>query len=175
MPRKGVYAEMAMAGYEVTGIRMIKNVFRQMYKHRTADGYMTLEAALVFPIVFCLIIMLIYLTFFLYDRCRMTQDCYTAAYHQSILRSRKSGSAEEIDTGNYWMLNQKSASVSGGSSVAGTAHGSMISAMSLRGAVNNKWILKVVRKARKTDPPASFRRYRRILDRVEKIRMQQDD
>ena len=49
-------------------------------------GYMTLEAAMVFPAAFALVIMLLYVTFFLYDKCRMTQDLYTAAYRQSIVR-----------------------------------------------------------------------------------------
>lgn len=131
---------------------------------------MTLEAALVFPMIFAVVIMLVYLTFFLYDRCRMTQDCYAAAYHQSIQRGKKSGTTEDIDTDKYWMLLQKSASVSGGSTAVGTAQGNMFPALSLRGAVRNQWILKVSRKARKTDPPASFRRYRRILDLAGKIK-----
>lgn len=141
----------------------IKNINQKKEKHKTTCGYMTLEAAMVFPMVFCLVIMLIYLSFFLYDRCRMTQDCYTAAYHQSILRSGRAAS-EKIDTGNYWMLSQKSASVSGGANAVGTAQGTMIPAISLKGAVNKQWTLKVIRKARKTDPPASFRKYRRILN-----------
>ena len=67
------------------------------------NGYMTLEMAMIFPAVFALVIMILYTAFFLYDKCRMTQDLYTAAYRQSILRG-KSASSMEPDTSGYFML-----------------------------------------------------------------------
>ncbi len=67
------------------------------------EGYMTLEAAMIFPAVFALVIMLLYATFFLYDKCRMTQDLYTAAYRQSIVRG-KSAPDIKIDTSDFFML-----------------------------------------------------------------------
>ena len=108
---------------------------------RPLGGYMTLEAAMVFPAVFALIIMLLYATFFLYDKCRMTQDLYTAAYRQSIARSANAGETK-IDTSGYFMLLSRSRE--------GTGEGSGV------------WEIKVAMEARKTDPPQSFRRYRRI-------------
>ena len=35
---------------------------------KTTGGYMTAEAAMIIPAVFALIIMLLYLTFYMYDR-----------------------------------------------------------------------------------------------------------
>ena len=67
-------------------------------KKKSLRGYLTLEAAMVFPIVFALVIMLLYLTFYLYDRCRMTQDLYTAAYRVSIQRGKGSRDNEGVDT-----------------------------------------------------------------------------
>ena len=109
------------------------------------EGYMTLEAAMVFPAVFALVIMLLYATFFLYDKCRMTQDLYTAA-----------------ETSGYFMLSSCSAETGGGSEITASAKGEMDPAL-LTGTGEGEpiWELKVTMRARKTDPPQSFRRFRR--------------
>ena len=126
------------------------------------NGYMTLEAAMVFPAAFALVIMLLYVTFFLYDKCRMTQDLYTAAYRQSIVRGN-SAPDTKIDTSGYFMLGNCSAQVGDGSEISASAGGDMAPAL-LTGAEEgqNIWELKVTMKARKTDPPCSFRRFRRV-------------
>jgi Flp pilus assembly protein TadG len=41
---------------------------------RELEGYMTLEAAMIFPALFALAIMIVYATLFRYDKSRMTQD-----------------------------------------------------------------------------------------------------
>lgn len=126
------------------------------------DGYMTLEAAMIFPAVFALVIMLLYVTFFLYDKCRMTQDLYTAAYRQSIVRG-KSAQDTRVDTSGFFMLNSCSAKTEGGSEITASARGDMAPAL-LTGTGDGgaAWELSVTMKARKTDPPQSFRRFRRI-------------
>ena len=129
---------------------------------RELEGYMTLEAAMIFPAVFALVIMVLYATFFLYDKCRMTQDLYTAAYRQSIARGDSTPDVK-IDTSNYFMLSSCSAETGGGSDITASVTGEMAPALLTgtgdEGAV---WELKVTMKARKTDPPRSFRRFRRI-------------
>ena len=126
-------------------------------------GYMTLEAAMVFPAAFALVIMLLYVTFFLYDKCRMTQDLYTAAYRQSIVRGEAAPDTS-IDTSGFFMLGNCSAQVGGGSEISASASGDMAPAL-LTGAEEGQsiWKLTVTRKARKTDPPRSFRRFRRVM------------
>ena len=125
------------------------------------EGYMTLEAAMIFPAVFALVIMLLYATFFLYDKCRMTQDLYTAAYRQSIVRG-KSAPDIKIDTSDFFMLSSCSAETGGGSEITASAKGEMAPAL-LTGTGEGEpiWELKVTMRARKTDPPQSFRRFRR--------------
>ena len=127
-------------------------------------GYMTAEAAMIVPAVFALIIMLLYLTFFMYDRCVMTQDLYTAAYRVSIQRGNASSQTGDLDTSGYFMLNGCSAGVSGGKEVRAFSEGSMAPAI-VTGVQEggDTWKLSVSMKARKTDPPFSFRRFRRIL------------
>ena len=126
-------------------------------------GYMTLEAAMVFPAAFALVIMLLYVTFFLYDKCRMTQDLYTAAYRQSIVRGEAAPDTS-IDTSGFFMLGNCSAQVGGGSEISASASGDMAPAL-LTGAEEGQsiWKLTVTMKARKTDPPRSFRRFRRVM------------
>lgn len=125
-------------------------------------GYMTLEAAMIFPAVFALIIMLLYATFFLYDKCRMTQDLYTAAYRMSILRGSKAAESKTESSG-YLMLSGCETQISGGSTVRASALGEMSPAL-LTGTDESgrKWEIKVTMEARKTDPPYAFRRFRRI-------------
>ena len=96
---------------------------------------MTLEAAMIFPAVFALVIMVLYAT---------TPDV-------------------KIDTSNFFMLSSCSAETGGGSDITASVTGEMAPALLTgtgdEGAV---WELKVTMKARKTDPPRSFRRFRRI-------------
>ena len=117
---------------------------------------------MVFPIVFALVIMLLYLTFYLYDRCRMTQDLYTAAYRVSIQRGKGTQENADVDTSGYFMLNSCGAEVRGGREAVATASGSMTPAL-MTGTDTGSWSLSVSMKARKTDPPFSFRRYRRVM------------
>ena len=134
----------------------------QEHRQKGLNGYMTLEGAMVFPAVFALVIMLLYATFFLYDKCRMTEDLYTAAYRQSIDRSGKAGGGK-IDISGYFMLNSCEAGVSSGSTVRASASGSMAPALLTgMGEDGRIWEIKVTTEARKTDPPHSFRRYRRL-------------
>lgn len=125
---------------------------------------MTAEAALIVPAVFALVIMLLYLTFYMYDRCVMTQDLYTAAYRSSIARGENAPVENKTDTSKYFMLNGCSAGVSGGKEITARAEGSMTPALAVGiGSDGGSWKLSVSMKARKTDPPKSFRRFRRIL------------
>ena len=139
----------------------MKDSIEEKERRGVLKGYLTLEAAMVFPMVFALVIMLLYATFFLYDKCRMTQDLYTAAYRQSIARNGKAGDPG-IDTSGYFMLNGCTAEVSGGREAVATASGVMAPAL-MTGTDAEGWNLSVSMKARKTDPPFSFRRYRRVM------------
>ena len=126
------------------------------------EGYMTAEAAMIFPAIFALLIMLLYTAFFLYDKCRMTQDLYTAAYRKSIIRNEKALDIK-VDTSGYFMLGSCKAEIRGGSVVKAGASGNMAPALLTgTGEGGRSWEIKVTMDARKTDPPYSFRRLRRI-------------
>ena len=118
---------------------------------------------MVFPAAFALVIMLLYVTFFLYDKCRMTQDLYTAAYRQSIVRGEAAPDTS-IDTSGFFMLGNCSAQVGGGSEISASASGDMAPALlTVAEEGQSIWKLTVTMKARKTDPPRSFRRFRRVM------------
>jgi hypothetical protein len=53
---------------------------------RTEDGYFTVEAALIMPIVLGVIFMTMYLWFYQYDRCRQDQDTGLLAMQAASLR-----------------------------------------------------------------------------------------
>ncbi len=51
---------------------------------RRFKGYMTLEAALIMPLVFCVIVLLLYFAYYLYGRCILSQDAYILAFRASV-------------------------------------------------------------------------------------------
>ena len=51
------------------------------------EGSYTIEAALLFPFIMTVIIMLIYISFFLHDRCVMNQSAYQAALRGSRVKT----------------------------------------------------------------------------------------
>jgi hypothetical protein len=50
------------------------------------SAYMTVEASLIMPMVLCICVILIYVSFFLYDRCCFSQDAYVLCFRESIRR-----------------------------------------------------------------------------------------
>ena len=136
------------------------------------NGYMTLEMTLVFPAVFALVIMILYTAFFLYDKCRMTQDLYMEAYRQSIVRG-KTAPPMNMDISAYFMMKECSCTLSTGSEIRAEAAGQMTPAL-VTGTGKAVFELKVTMKARKTDPPYAFRKYRRITSIVRQAMPKQE-
>lgn len=71
---------------------MCKKIFRQNHafekireiRKRKMKGYMTVEAGFIIPWVIFLFIFLIYVGFYLYDKCVLFQDAYTVCFRGSI-------------------------------------------------------------------------------------------
>lgn len=70
----------------------MKMIARKM--NRGLKGYMTVEAALIIPMVLCIIVILIYTSFFLYDRCLFAQDSYLLCLREAY---RKEEGAPKVD------------------------------------------------------------------------------
>lgn len=52
-------------------------------------GYMTLEASLVMPMVICVLVLIIYFSFYLYGRCVLSQDVYILAFRASQVKTEQ--------------------------------------------------------------------------------------
>lgn len=50
-----------------------------MGNNKTADGYFTVEATMIMSITLVCVVLLIYIGFYQYDRCLLTQDTYRLA------------------------------------------------------------------------------------------------
>jgi len=50
-----------------------------MDREKTIDGYLTVEATLIMSITLVCVVLLIYIGFYQYDRCLLTQDTYRLA------------------------------------------------------------------------------------------------
>ena len=55
-----------------------------MFLKRTVKGYMTVEAAFLITWTMFLFVLLIYLSFYSYDKCVLFQDAYTVCFRGSI-------------------------------------------------------------------------------------------
>lgn len=136
---------------------------------RAADGYFTVEASLVIPVVLCVILMLMYLSFYLYDRCILAQDCYVLSYRQSIEKGDADrageGAAREQFGQKLFMLHGLETGCSAGGTIRVHASAAMETPVFLPDFLRGqrKWSLAAGEKARKTDPPKDYRRVRRLL------------
>lgn len=138
-------------------------------KKTSAEAYFTVEAAMVIPIVLGILVMLIYLAFYLYDRCILAQDCYVLSYRQSIEkggadRAGPSAAAEQLGE-KLFMLSGIDTDCSAGGTVCVSGKGNMSPPLVGLEYFNEsgRWNLEVKEKAKKTDPPKDYRRVRRIL------------
>ena len=138
-------------------------------KNPEAEAYFTVEAALVVPVVLCIFVMIIYLSFYLYDRCVMAQDCYVLSYRQSIEKGKADRAGQEAAGtqfgGKLFMLSRMETASSSGTRISVKINAAM--APPLFGLdffrENRQWILSVQENARKSDPPCDYRRIRRIM------------
>lgn len=60
-------------------------MYKKFYwKKKKVKGYMTVEAGFIIPWVIFLFVFLIYVSFYLYDKCVLFQDAYTVCFRGSI-------------------------------------------------------------------------------------------
>lgn len=134
-----------------------------------AEAYFTVEAAMIIPVVLSIIVMIIYLSFYLYDRCVMAQDCYVLSYRQSIEKGNTDRvGGEEIRSQfgeKLFMLSGLETEASKGGTIEVKGNAQMeppLFGLSFF-EEENLWRIGVGRKAKKTDPPKDYRRVRRLL------------
>lgn len=123
------------------------------------DGYFTVEAACIVPMTVVIIAMFIYLAFFMYDRCTLDQDSYVLSYRESVRRGGKSTDTRSVLGQKYFMVKGFSAGFSGGSEISFAGEAKLATAF---GKGNS--VIRFGQKARKSDPPGSFRKFRRSAE-----------
>lgn len=140
-------------------------------RRKEADAYFTVEAAVIVPIVLFLFVMIIYLSFYLYDRCVMTQDFYILSYRQSLEKGtadRSSTGEIHNQTGNkLFMLSGFDASASSGGMIRVTGRARMNVPLPGAGSffpMERDWALSAQGQARRTDPPKAYRKVRRVMN-----------
>lgn len=148
-----------------------------MNRRRGIAGYMTVEASLIMPMVLCVITVLIYTGYFLYNRCLATQDAYILCFRESIhkddsLWSYPDGSVvrdeEEDQVGDkYLAAKSKSTDVSTDGSIIRYSGEGNVAPPLFGGNVimpQGIWTYRYGMSARHTDPPLNIRKARRIYD-----------
>lgn len=149
-----------------------KDELKQMDK-REIQAYMTIEASLLIPMVVCVIVVIIYTAFCLYDKCLIAQDSYILCLRESYRKDAEGPqvNTEAIESGAERQFGTKYFAVnafSGNAAAEGTI-GSYCGTMKVAPGVfgqyflmpQNIWTQRFSSAARKTDPPWSIRSYRR--------------
>lgn len=139
-----------------------------MNRKKEAGGYFTVEAAFIVPLALAVLVLTLYLTFFVCGRCRMIQDAMILSIRES---SQKSFLSRNLVRGEYELKREKypffsevqaSLSDKGGGDV--TVSGQMrISPVSGYLPVSTGGLTFTCSVAAPAhDPPAKFRKYRRL-------------
>ncbi|MDR0220288.1 MAG: hypothetical protein LBI54_02660 [Lachnospiraceae bacterium] len=74
-------------------------------KEKALDAYMSIEAALIVPLVIGIYFLLIFTAFFLFNKCTLAQDTYIKCYRASVFTYWEEGYGEVA----YGMLLERSA------------------------------------------------------------------
>lgn len=137
-------------------------------------GYFTVEASLIMPMVLCIYVILIYVGFFLYNRCVATQDAYVLCFRESIHKDESLWSypdggvvraEEENQVGTkYLAIKSKSTSVRAEGAIIRYSGEGNVAPPLFGGSVimpQDIWTFRYGMSARHTDPPLNIRKARR--------------
>ena len=125
---------------------------------------MTVEAAFIVPIFIALLAMIVTLSFAEYDRTAVLQECSVRAVRESV---RRGSSAPAALPENGWVsyigLENLEITTKAGSRAEVSAEGTVQTPIPFDAWMEsgNPFAFSVTVRARRTDPPQSFRRYRR--------------
>lgn len=141
-------------------------------------AYFTVEASFLVPAVLVLFVLVIYLGFFLYDRCLYTQDAYIICFRESIRKNPDEGgsSKEHMLQEKTRQFGTKYFAVTNASCTAEEKNGSYFfsgNAEVIPAVFRNSaympadvFPLRFEGRARKNDPPEGIRYYVRIRDLI---------
>lgn len=139
------------------------------------SAYFTIEASILTPMIFLILLWIIYLGFFQYDRCLLTQDSYimamtesrnyyqnNAKMYQNILHTNS-----EWDWGKYISFQSDGIEVVVGTGkVQITAGGSLKTPFRFPFLENEVWDICIVRQSVILNPVAVMRNYKMLENKL---------
>lgn len=154
--------------------KVLKRKRRPIFSGVKADAYFTVEAALIMPMVLALYVLIIYASFFMYDRCVAEQDAYILCMREGTRKDEGTALAPDpqriladekrqqgtkyIALGNWSSRAYAEGSKSIYEAQGGCAPPVMRNIFPLK---EGTWTIRVRGKSRKSDPPLLIRKYRR--------------
>lgn len=134
-------------------------------------AYFTVEASYIMPIVLMIFIIIIYLAFYLYDRCLFAQDSYILCYRESYVKNvrnrpeeLRSRASRQFGTKYFALRGQSFQTAEEKNSI--TMQGSaFLIPSAFSGSLpmpERTCSIRYSTGAKYTDPPLDIRRYRRI-------------
>jgi len=149
--------------------------------NKRIGAYNTVEAAFVIPMALGVMIFIIYLSFYLYGRCILSQDCYILSFRASkITKEMETTPSKYISDKSNMQLGQRYfgsnkpdiETIENGKDIMVTAqnsshHRAMGSYFIMP---SGNWGYEAVGKAQKIDPPGDIRTVIRIWDLYKEIR-----
>ena len=137
--------------------------------NKKIKGYFTVEASMIIPLVIFLIAFLFYLSFFLYNRCVLSQDAYILAFRGSVRCKEENVEVEKyIEKNSKKQFGVKYMGLDGPYKSMGVnskkirviAEGKMKVSFIKNFDLSNTWSLKVVREAERICPVDYIRKIR---------------
>jgi len=145
--------------------------YAKPYLDRKIGAYFTVEASCILPMVLMIFVIIIYLAFYLYDRCLFAQDSYILCYRESYVKDG-GDRTEELRARAFRQFGTKYFALRGHSfQTAEEKNGITMqgSAFLIPHAFSGSlpmperiWNIPYSAEAKYTDPPFDIRRYRRI-------------
>ena len=133
---------------------------------------MTVEASFLIPMVLCIIVIMLYTAFYLYDRCLFHQDAYLLCYRESItkeestIQNKVESAKTDVFGKKYYALSSIETSVNrNGRTIALSGTGKVQPAAFGGYFLMPKsiWMIRFAGAAKAYDPPLQIRKFRRII------------
>lgn len=140
-------------------------------RKRAWPAYFTVEASFLASFTVILLVVVIYLAFYQYDRCVLAQDLYLLCFRESLLRDKENRTAGQEELAQrqfgvkYFMTGRISAEMEDvDNRIRCSAEASFYNRVFHGSALmpGENWELRASSSARKADPPFHIRRFRRV-------------
>lgn len=153
------------------GKYLLKRRRKTIGKEQWTDAYFTVEASLLIPTVLVIFVLLIYLSFYLYDRCLIVQDAYILCFRSSILKEEQdkpqavlAGKERQYGTKYFAVKNSTGNAAMNGKWVEMQGELEISPIVFQRHFLmsSGRWRVAYRAKAKETDPVKGFRQFGRI-------------